>query len=69
MVTRNYRNRQRVMHMKKEEKKYKLIVDEEVVVSGVSLDVVMGVVDVIIDSEECKTIYIRQLEVNENEKN
>ena len=55
--------------MKKEEKKYKLIVDEEVVVSGVSLDVVMGVVDVIIDSEECKTIYIRQLEVNENEKN
>jgi len=54
--------------MKKEEKKYKLIVDEEVVVNGVSLDVVMGVVDVIIDGEECKTIYIRQLEVNENEE-
>ena len=68
MVTKNYRNRQRVMHMKKEEKKYKLIVDEEVVVNGVSLDVVMGVVDVIIDGEECKTIYIRQLEVNENEE-
>lgn len=54
--------------MQKERKKYKLIVDEEVILRNVTLDVVMGVIDSIIEEGECKTIYIRQVEGNENEK-
>lgn len=62
MVSRQHRNRKRVAYMQRETKKYKLMIDELVIVRSATLDVVMSAVDILIEDGECKTIYIRQLE-------